>query len=495
MGNSRRFGIMNFDDLEIDENFLNQTEDDFFIIFLDGTVKRALTCMKTRAIQGKSCIHIGKLITKNLKVDLEDICSYNYLLNDNEYASAWQCKDKIPTEGHPIVYLTDSVTMIIMRDDKWSREKLSNVDPKAYALSLLNEKNGEPSFSEADISYINLSNHDLYMATNGTIVKLPCFDKSNEADRLRMNEIISNNGLRDVYESFHRSYEIVISFAKTSEGDVTFNGRARAKALMFEKGDYGSEYPLRPKDFENDLMMFFYSWEAADHFIKTTKNSTNYVIKTAANYFDEDKEAAVQESKVENKKNMIAVAKVSAAMIGTGVVFAGTKLLFDLIVNKKKTGGGDGKEVFRRIMTGIGIRNSLQRSGAKLFTTGAMLSTASRFGGFLGGAAACAGGIAALASPMGIALGIVTAAVGTVKIVSSVAGGVVGGVAEAITGVADGLLEAVEDIPVIGHIVKGVKFVASKAWDGLCWVGSKIKDGFSWIGDKIGGFFSNLFGI
>lgn len=510
-----RFGIMDFDALEVDSNFINYTENDFIIIFLDGTVKRAFTNFRMRTIYGKKNIYIGKIITKELGIDPDQVASYNYLLNDDEYASAWQMGDKLPTEGHPVVYITDSVTMVVMLDDKWTREKLSNVDPKTYALSLLNEANGEPSFSEADISYINLSDHDLYMATNGTIVKLPCFDKRNEADRRRMNEIVANNGLKDVVNSFSRNYEIVISFAKSSEGDLTNNGRARAKALLFERGDYGSEYPLRPKDFESDLMMFFYTWEAADHFIKTTKNSTNYVIKTAAKYFDDDKEAAVHESKVENKKNMTAVAKICAAMIGTGIVFAGTKLIFDYVVNKKKD-----KESFGRIMSGIGIRHMvLEKTGTKLASgmlgfSGASLLSSISFGGK---AMAAIGTAVAAAGPVGVACTLVVGG-------AAVAAATISGISEAVLG---GILGAVEDIPVIGTIVTGakvvvgkivegakwlggkiwsgtkfvggkiwdgIKWVGGKCWDGIKWVGSKVADGISWLGDKIGGFFGSIFG-
>ncbi len=506
---NNKYGIVNWDDLEVDDSFCNFTDNDFILVFMDGTVKKGWSSLKVREMRNELCIQIGRFINSNLTPERDMIRCYNYMLYPGQYASGWVNYKDGPTPKHPVPYITDSVSMVLMIDDEWSRDLLTHTNPKEYAKSVIMGIENESSLAEADISYINLCDHDLFMASNGTIIKLPCFDKRNESDARTMNQIITNNGLSDIYNTFKDSYEIVVCFSKSTETDVAKNSSYKAKALLFEKDTYSSEYPLKPKETdENDLMMFFYTWEAADNFIKNVKNSTNYVIKVASDYFDEDKEMAVSECKIENKKNMISVAKVCASMIGTGVVFAGTKLIFDYIVNKKD--GPQNKLMFNRIMRGINLRNMFLQSGkfksafAITRNIGLMGGTAACFTGCTFGGTAGTLGVASLACPpLAAGIGIVAAAAVAVTAIVKVANFVTdGGFSEKVSEI----LDKVEEVPILGAVVKGVRFVTEKVTDGIKWVGekivdgakwigSKISDGFSWVCDKIGGFFSNLFGI
>ncbi|MBR1818202.1 MAG: hypothetical protein IJ772_05060 [Bacilli bacterium] len=480
-----RLGVMNFDKLEIDENFINNTKNDFIIIFMDGTVKKAWSNYANHITEGELCLYLGKSNALNNDWEIDKYQAYNYLGVDG-YLAPWNWN--LPSRAKPVVWTTERVTMIVMLDDDWTRDTLSRVDPKKYALALLNEEIGEPTFQAADLTYVNLCPRDLYLVTNGTIVKIPSYDDRSEIDKERINEMITKNGLRDTVEAYGRDYEIVISFAKVNEKDPVNNGRMKAKALLFEKDDYKSENPLRPKEFDDDLLMIFYTWEAADNFVKNVKSSTNYVIKTASEYFDQDKEDAVRESKVENKKNMMAVAKICAAMIGTGVVFAGVKVLIEKLIESKSKGKS-------QILMGLLARSSVFQSGGKIAMNAIRIT-----GGILGfgthcGSLACAAlGLSSL-TPIGMAAGIVTCAMSTIAAVGTIIG-TVGGL------VVDSILDDLEEKPIIGPIVKGARWLGGKIKDGLSWVGEKlsdfghwVKDKFSDICDSIGGFFSNLFGI
>ena len=484
--NGSKLGVMNFNKLEIDDNFVNMTMSDFIIIFMDGTVKKAWSNYAPHIEENHHCLYFGKVNDLKIDWDIEKYQAFNYLGADG-YVSPWNYD--LPSRANPIVWSTEQVTMIVMLDDDWTRDTLSRVDPKKYALSLLNEENGEPTFQEADLTYVNLCSRDLYLVSNSTIIKIPSFDDRNDIDKTRVNELITKNGLRDTVETYGRDYEIVISFAKTSEKDPIYNGRMKAKALLFEKDDYRSENPLRPKEFDDDLLMIFYTWEAADNFVKDIKSSTNYVIKTASEYFDQDKEEAVRESKIENKKNMTAVAKICAAMIGTGVVFAGVKILIEKLIEAKSK---DKSKILRSVLA----RSMCFKSfGATAMNAVGITGGALGLGLHLGAPACVAIGLSSL-TPIGIAAVIVAASAVTLRavgdlIIDSVVGSTI-----------DGILDDLEEKPVIGVVVKGVRWLGNKVKEGLSWVGEKlcnlghkIADGFSSIISSIGGFFGNLFGI
>ena len=491
--------LVDFSEVEIDHAFINLTEEDYILVALDGTVKFGISSRKSRS-KVDGIIYIGPTVVDRFEPYMyglmDTVWGFNYSTKYKAWASEnWVVGDDLPKPQKPVAYITDCVTYVVMCDDEWSRNILTSMDTEEYARSVILAQQGVvEKQNEVSVSYINTGDKDLWMVSNGEISKLRAYHRSDPTESNKISNILRKHKMMDIYNRYKDTCEVVLAITTVVGDDGVITQDPICKPILFEKTDYDNDKPLRiDGDGDSDLIMVFYSREAADDFLKEVRNNMEYVVKMGEEMTDEYNESKFEEMRLENKKKMISVARISATMISTGVVFAATKLIFDYITKKKEGSAGFASRVitnaiikrtaFGASMASFGALPSVAATGSSIFGIGTAASTIIPSAFALG--------------PIAAGLGIIAGVIGTVIGVSHVTG-------------SSFVNETLTEIPIVGTVVKGIckvadgiKWVGEKIWEGVKWVGGKIVEGAKWlwnnggsivskIADKIGGFFSGI---
>lgn len=296
--------MIDFENIEEDSNIINNAYYDILIIYLDGTVKKrsAKPALKQIFDNNELCQNLGYYKLYNGKSVLE----YLYF-------------NQLPTEEKPTVIKEDTINMVLFPLNKNTiRTIIESGGPKILAEKYLTN---QINISDVGLKYrlVNLSNRPLYIANFGKVETMP----NENPERLRA--YLWEFDLTEEYEAMSDRYDLIIRFTTTTSMKLDKNNVKKMDVIWFEKDNING--PLRPKDDKVDDISVFCSWAAANNFLNEYKNTRNYIISKTANYFDEEREEAVAKQKLSNKKDMIALAKICASFVGSGIIYAAVKLL------------------------------------------------------------------------------------------------------------------------------------------------------------------------